>query len=134
MKYLLDTDMCIYLIKRRPESVIRHLAEQPVGDVGVSAVTVAELQYGVARSAQTERNAQALELFLAPLVIAGFDAGAATAYGVVRAALERSGTPIGALDALIAAHALSLGATLVTHNTREFGLIPGLALANWAAG
>ncbi len=132
MKYLLDTDICIYLIKRRPESVMRHLAEQQVGDVGVSAVTVAELQYGVARSAQTERNARALELFLAPLVIAGFDAGAATAYGVVRAALERAGTPIGALDTLIAAHALSLGAALVTNNTREFGRIPGLGVANWA--
>ena len=134
MKYLLDTDICIYLIKRQPESVIGHLAEQQVGDVGVSAVTVAELQYGVARSTQTERNARALELFLAPLVIADFDAGAATAYGAVRAALERAGAPIGALDTLIAAHALSLGATLVTNNTREFGRVPGLVVANWAAG
>lgn len=134
MKYLLDTDICIYLIKRRPESVVRHLAAQQVGDVGVSAVTVAELRYGVARSAQTERNARALELFLAPLVIADFDAGAATAYGAVRAALERAGAPIGALDTLIAAHALSLGATLVTNNTREFDRVPGLSLANWAAG
>ncbi|MBX7254669.1 MAG: type II toxin-antitoxin system VapC family toxin [Candidatus Promineofilum sp.] len=134
MKYLLDTDICIYLIKRRPESVVRHLAAQQVGDVGVSAVTVAELRYGVARSAQTERNARALELFLAPLVIADFDDGAATAYGAVRAALERAGAPIGALDTLIAAHALSLGATLVTNNTREFDRVPGLSLANWAAG
>lgn len=134
MKYLLDTDICIYLIKRRPESVVRHLAAQQVGDVGVSAVTVAELRYGVARSAQTERNARALELFLAPLVIADFDASAATAYGAVRAALERAGAPIGALDTLIAAHALSLGATLVTNNTREFDRVPGLSLANWAAG
>lgn len=134
MKYLLDTDICIYLIKRRPESVVRHLAAQQVGDVGVSAVTVAELRYGVARSAQTERNARALELFLAPLVIADFDAGAATAYGAVRAALERAGAPIGALDTLIAAHALSLGATLVTNNTCEFDRVPGLSLANWAAG
>ena len=134
MKYLLDTDICIYLIKRQPESVVRHLAAQQVGDVGVSAVTVAELRYGVARSAQTERNARALELFLAPLVIADFDDGAATAYGAVRAALERAGAPIGALDTLIAAHALSLGATLVTNNTREFDRVPGLSLANWAAG
>jgi len=93
MKYLLDTDICIYLIKRRPESVVRHLAAQQVGDVGVSAVTVAELRYGVARSAQTERNARALELFLAPLVIADFDAGAATAYGAVRAALDGAVAP-----------------------------------------
>jgi tRNA(fMet)-specific endonuclease VapC len=132
MKYLLDTNICIYLIRQRPASVIREMAQQQVGDVGLSSITVAELQYGVAKSAQVERNRSALEQFLAPLVIVDFDAAAATVYGTIRALLERRGTPIGSLDTLIAAHAVSLGVTLVTNNEREFGRVPRLKLTNWA--
>ncbi len=133
MKYLLDTNICIYLIRQHPASVIREMAKQQIGDVGLSSVTVAELHYGVAKSAQVERNRSALEQFLAPLVIVDFDVAAAAVYGTIRALLERRGTPIGSLDTLIAAHALSLDTTLVTNNEREFGRVPRLKLANWAA-
>jgi tRNA(fMet)-specific endonuclease VapC len=133
MKYLLDTNICIYLIRRRPATVIRELVKHPLGDVGLSSITVAELQYGVAKSAEQERNRLALEQFLVPLAIAEFDAHAAEAYGLIRASLERQGTPIGSLDTLIAAHALSLGVTLVTNNEREFGRVPGLRVENWAS-
>lgn len=132
MKYLLDTDICIYLIRQRPASVIREMAKQQVGDVGLSSITVAELRYGVAKSAQVEHNQLALEQFLAPLLIVDFDVAAAAVYGVIRALLERRGTPIGSLDTLIAAHALSLDAILVTNNEREFGRVPQLKLTNWA--
>ncbi len=132
MKYLLDTNICIYLIRQRPASVIREMARQQVGDVGLSSITVAELHYGVAKSTQVERNQSALEQFLAPLIIVDFDAAAATAYGAVRALLERRGTPIGSLDTLIAAHALSMDVTLVTNNKREFSRVPRLKLTNWA--
>ncbi|MCL4804707.1 MAG: type II toxin-antitoxin system VapC family toxin [Anaerolineae bacterium] len=133
MKYLLDTNICIYLIRQHPASVIREMAKQQIGDVGLSSVTVAELHYGVAKSAHVERNRSALEQFLAPLVIVDFDVAAAAVYGTIRALLERRGTPIGSLDTLIAAHALSLDTTLVTNNEREFGRVPRLKLANWAA-
>lgn len=132
MKFLLDTDICIYLIRRQPVEVIREMSKQPIGDVGVSSVTVAELQFGVAKSAQVDRNRAALEQFLAPLVIADFDPSAAMVYGVIRAYLERQGTPIGSLDTLIAAHALSLDVALVTNNEREFGRVPDLRVMNWA--
>jgi tRNA(fMet)-specific endonuclease VapC len=131
MKYLLDTNICIYLIKQRPESAIRELMKQEIGDVGVSTITVAELFVGAAKSQARERSLAALEQFLAPLVIADFDVSAATLYGGVRVELESKGTPIGSFDTLIAAHALSLHATLVTNNEREFRRVPGLTVVNW---
>ena len=134
MKLLLDTNMCIYLIKRKPPQVLQRFNSCSVGEIGVSSITVAELQYGVERSQRPAQNQRALRQFLIPLVIADFDEQAAEAYGKVRAALEAQGKPIGALDTLIAAHALSLGATLVTNNTREFSRVPDLGLANWAEG
>jgi tRNA(fMet)-specific endonuclease VapC len=109
------------------------LTSHAPGDVGLSAVTLAELRYGVAKSAQRERNSQALDEFLLPLEIADFDEAAAGAYGEVRTTLEKAGTPIGPLDTQIGAHALSLGAALVTHNAREFRRIPGLAVEDWLA-
>lgn len=132
MKYMLDTNICIYLIRQKPERVVRELASQTVGQVGVSTITVAELVHGVYRSQNPERSAAALERFLLPLVIADFDSTAATMYGTIRAALERQGTPIGPFDTLIAAHALSLEVVLVTNNEREFRRVPGLEIANWA--
>lgn len=131
MKYLLDTNICIYLIKQRPLPVLQHFKRHPIHEVGVSSITVAELQYGVEKSQQLERNQEALEVFLLPLTIADFDAAAASHYGAIQAALERQGMPIGALDCLIAAHALSLNVTLITNNEDEFARVPGLRVANW---
>lgn len=131
MRFMLDTDSCIALIKRKPGSVLRRLTALAPGEAGISAVTLAELRYGVAKSAQREKNGQALDEFLLPLEIAEFDEPAAEVYGSVRVGLEKAGTPIGPLDALIGAHALSLGTSLVTHNTREFRRIPGLTVVDW---
>jgi tRNA(fMet)-specific endonuclease VapC len=100
--------------------------------VGVSSITVAELQYGVAKSTRPEQTALALAALLAPLDVLAFDDGAAAVYGAVRAGLERTGTPIGSMDLLIAAHALALGRTVVTNNTREFSRVAGLKVENWA--
>ncbi len=133
MRFMLDTDSCIALIKRKPAKMLDKLTSHVPGDVGLSTVTLAELRYGVAKSAQKEMNAGALDGFLLPLEIADFDETAADVYGEVRAALEKAGTPIGPLDTQIGAHALSLGAVLVTHNTREFLRIPGLAVEDWLA-
>ena len=133
MRYLLDTDICIYLIKGHPPQVLARLRQCPAGDIGISAVTLAELQFGAAKSNHPERNRQALEAFTLPLVVVPFDAAAAMAYGAIRAALVRQGTPIGAMDLLIAAQALSLQLTLVSNNSREFERVPGLQLENWAA-
>ena len=131
MIYLLDTNLCIYLIKRRPPQVLERFRRCAVGDIGLSTVTLAELQYGVAKSLFPAQNQQALDAFTLPLEVVAFDAAAAVAYGPVRAALERQGTPIGALDLLIAAHALSLGVTLVTNNPQEFSRVSGLRVENW---
>jgi len=131
--WLLDTNICIYLIKRKPERVLQRLRALDIATVGVSSITVAELQYGVAKSARPEHNALALAALLAPLDVCAFDDAAAAVYGGVRAELERAGTPIGSMDLLIAAHALALGRTVVTNNTREFGRVTGLTVEDWAA-
>ena len=131
MKYMLDTNICIYLIKQKPPQVLEHFQEHVFGDIGVSVITVAELQYGVKKSQQIKKNNEALEQFLLPLVISEFDYHAATQYANIRAELESKGMPIGALDTLIAAHALSLGVTLVTNNTKELSRVPGIVIANW---
>ena len=131
MRFMLDTNSCIALIKRKPAKILAKIMSHAPGEVGLSAITLAELRYGVAKSAQRERNGQALAEFLLPLEIADFDETAADAYGESRAALEKAGTPIGPLDTQIDAHALSLGVVLVTHNTREFRRIPGLAVQDW---
>lgn len=131
MRLLLDTDICIHLIRHRPEGLLRKLTSLPVGDVGVSTITVAELEYGVWRSSRPEQNAEALTLFLLPLAAVDFDYQAAKAYGRVRAYLESMGTSIGPLDTLIAAQAPGLGATLVTHNIAEFRRVPELRVESW---
>ena len=131
MKYLLDTNICIQIIRQKPAGLLSRLTSLPVGDVGLSAITVAELQVGVRKSRDPGRNAEALTLFLLPLEIAAFDYAAAEAYGRIRAALESAGTPIGPLDTLIAGHAASLDAILVTDNLAEFSRVPGLLIENW---
>jgi tRNA(fMet)-specific endonuclease VapC len=132
MKYMLDTDICIDLIRRKPPALLARIQAAAIGDIGVSSVTVAELSYGAHRSQQPQQNQQALEQFLLPLLIVDFDYAAALVYGQIRADLERRDTPIGSLDTLIAAHALSLGATLVTRNTDEFQRVSQLAVADWS--
>jgi tRNA(fMet)-specific endonuclease VapC len=131
MKYLLDTNICIQIIRQKPGRLLSRLTALPVGDVGLSTITVAELQVGVRKSRDPGRNAEALALFLLPLEIAAFDYAAAEAYGHIRAALESAGTQIGPLDTLIAGHAVSLKATLVTNYVAEFSRVPGLRIENW---
>lgn len=128
---LLDTNICIYIINAKPPEVLARFHRFHLGDIGLSTVVAAELAYGVAKSG-SERNRQALEMFLAPLELMPFDQPAIWAYGELRADLERRGQPIGSLDTMIAAHALSMNAVLVTNNTREFSRIAGLKLENWA--
>jgi tRNA(fMet)-specific endonuclease VapC len=129
--FVLDTNICIYLIKARPPEVLEHLRATPVARMALSAVTVAELMYGVEKSMHPARNREALAALLAPLRVEPFDDRASEVYGRVRAELERQGNPIGALDTMIAAHALALNATLVTNDTREFERVNGLRLTNW---
>ena len=131
MRYMLDTNICIYVIKHKPESVFRKLKKIKPEDVCISSITYAELAYGVEKSAQPERNRLALSMMLSSIEIVAFDDAAAADYGEIRASLEKGGTPIGSLNMLIAAHARSAGCTLVTNNTKEFCRVEGLKLANW---
>ena len=131
MRYMLDTDICIYAINERPAQVLQALRKHHADGLGVSAITASELFYGVARTGSA-RNAGALQQLLAGLEVAEFDASAAEVAGQLRSWLAGLGTPIGPYDSLIAAHAQALGVTLVTNNTREFARVPGLKLANWA--
>ena len=131
MKALLDTNICIYMIKNKPPEVRKHFQRFTPGDIAISSITVAELQYGVEKSAAREKNALALEAFLLPLEIAPFDLNSALVYGKIRANLERQGTPIGGMDMLIAAQAIAQGFTLITHNLKEFQRIPSLQCETW---
>jgi tRNA(fMet)-specific endonuclease VapC len=131
MKLMLDTNICIYIIKQQPATVLKHFLEYQVGDIAISSVTLSELRYGVAKSKHREKNSNALDEFTIPLEVASFDEGAAHVYGDIRANLEKAGTPIGAMDMLIAAHAISLGIPLATNNVREFVRIPTLKIIDW---
>lgn len=131
MKFMLDTNTCIYLIKKKPAEVIGHFKRHKVGDVGISSIVLAELQYGVEKSQHVHSNRVALEEFIAPLEIATFDEAANRTYGKIRSHLEKTGTPIGSMDTLIGAHALSLAVTLVTNNVREFNRINNLKIIDW---
>ena len=129
---LLDTNICIYIINAKPPAVLERFKNYRLGEIGLCSVVTAELSFGVAKSGSV-RNRQALEMFLAPLTLLPFDERAAWAYGDLRAELERRGTPVGSLDTMIAAHALSLQGTLITNNSREFAKVPGLQVDNWVA-
>ena len=131
MRYMLDTNICIYIIKHKPESVYTKLKKIQPEDVCISSITYSEFAYGVAKSEQTDRNRLALTLMLSNIDIEAFDAVAAEEYGDIRARLEKAGTPIGSLDMLIAAHAKALGCTLVTINGKEFSRVEGLRVENW---
>ena len=134
MIVMLDTNICIYLIKKKTPEVLGKFDQYSVGDIGLSSITVAELQYGVQKSKFQEQNQAALQQFLTPLVVADFDEAAALTYGKIRAELESRGRPIGALDLLIAAHALSLGVELVTKDMKGFSEVPALRVDNWVDG
>ena len=134
MKVMLDTNTCIAIIRQKPPQALKRFSAYRVGDIGISWVTLAELEFGVAKSQHQENNQTALDEFVLPLEIASFDRETARVYGRVRAMLEKKGTPIGSLDLMIGAHALSLGVKLATNNTKEFSRIKGLTVVDWLDG
>lgn len=131
MNYLLDTNICIYLIKRKPPEVLQRFRQLQPGSVFISSVTTSELYYGAQKSQRVQTNLEALNNFLLPFRIVDYDESASFLYGELRADLEKRGQPIGPLDMMIAAHALSLDMPLVTNNTKEFERVKGLKLENW---
>ena len=132
MRYILDTNICIYIIKNKPKKVIIELKRHKPSEICVSAITYAELTYGVEKSMAVEKNRLALALLFSNIEVLNFDIKAAIHYGKIRAYLEKQGTPIGPLDMMIASHAMSLGYTVVTNNIKEFERVPDLKLENWA--
>jgi len=131
MRYMLDTNMCIYIIKRHPDKVLKKFITLPIGDVCISSVTLAELMYGVHKSQHQKKNKTALNEFLSPLDIMPFDEEVTDHYGRIRTYLENKGIPIGPLDTMIAAHAQCLELTLVTNNQKEFTRVPNLIVEDW---
>ena len=131
MKYMLDTNISMYAIKKKPEGVLERLRSELDSGICISSVTLAELRFGVEKSLYPERNTVALSQFLVPLNVLPFDDTAAVEYGRICAFLQRKGTPIGTMDMLIAAHAKTVGIPLVTNNTKEFERVPDLLLENW---
>lgn len=131
MKYMLDTNVCIATIKECPEEVKEKLLKIQVGEIGISSIVVAELWYGIRLSGMRKHNEVALNEFLEYVIVLDWPEEAAPEYGRIRAQLKKKGTPIGANDLLIAAHALALDAVLVTDNIREFRRIQNLKIENW---
>jgi len=129
---MLDTNICIYYIKKKPPHVMEKVHQSMLDGVCISAITLAELEYGVAKSAYPERNVEELARFLSVFDVIFFNDEAAAMYGILRADLQRKGTPIGPMDTLLAAHAKAARLTLVTNNTQEFERVGGLVLENWA--
>ena len=132
MRYLLDTNICIYIIKKSPAHILEKLTSTQVGDAGISSITLSELEYRVAKSNRPQQNREALSAFLTPFEILSYDQSAAIHYGAIRSYLEKKGILIGPMDRLIAAHALSLSLIMVTNNVREFKRVPNLRLENWS--
>ena len=131
MRYLLDTNICIYLIKNHPPQVLESFQQHSLADVAISSITVYELEYGVAKSQQQRKSEQALTNFLAPVTIMNVDKNVARQAAGIRADLERKGSPLGPNDLLIAGQALAQDLILVTNNLREFERIQGLTIENW---
>lgn len=132
-RFMLDTDICVDLLRGQATELLKRLRQFEIDEIAISAITLAELQYGVERSSHPAKHKLLLAQFCAPLCILPFDPLAAETYGRVRGEVERVGTPIGPLDTLIASHALSQNLTLVTHNEREFSRVAGLKVENWPA-
>ena len=131
-RYMLDTDMCSYIIKEHPESVRQRFQTLAMEQLCVSVVTYAELIYGVERSSSKRVNRPIIEDFVRHLDVMDWDTEAADQYGVIRAELEAAGTPIGAMDMMIAAHAKSIKAVLVTNNQKHFTKVKGMKVDNWS--
>ncbi len=131
MKYLIDTNICIYIMNRRPVEVIGRFYRFEAGEIGISSITVSELRYGVEKSVHIQKNRQRLSDFLLPFEVLDYDEASADSYGKIRAALEKRGKTIGPLDMLIAAQALSRNLILVTNNETEFRRVAGLRVENW---
>jgi len=131
MNYLLDTNICVILIRKKSPLVLERLLQHSFTEIGVSTLTIAELQYGVAKSSDPVQNQEALDEFLIPFTFLAFDELSTVAYGKIRTRLEAQGTPIGAIDFLLAAQALSNQLTFVTNNVREFARVPGLRIEDW---
>lgn len=131
MKYLLDTNICVYIIKERPRQVLDRFRIQNVGEIAISTITIAELEYGASKSQMPSKNREGLTKFLMPLEVVDFDVADALEYGIIRSDLEQKGQIIGSMDMLIAAQAIAKGLTLVTNNLREFQRVRGLVLENW---
>lgn len=131
MRFMLDTNICIYIIKQKPPSVIERFYQTEISEISISSITLSELFYGVSKSSKPEQNQFALTQFIAPLDILSYDDEAAQYYGELRVHLEKQGRPIGSLDMLIAAHALSAKCILVTNNEKEFTHVPKLKIVNW---
>jgi tRNA(fMet)-specific endonuclease VapC len=132
VRFLLDTNICVFLIRKKLTRLLQIMRQQGIGEIGISTVTLAELRFGADKSAAPIKNHATLNSFLVPLEIATFDEFAAAEYGRVRSELESAGTPIGALDTLIAAHARQLNLTLVTNNVREFARVGRLVVEDWS--
>jgi tRNA(fMet)-specific endonuclease VapC len=131
MKYLLDTNTCIYVINKKSQAIVERIRKKKPEDVAVSSITLAELEYGVSRSQYPDRNRVALLQFLFPFMIVDFDQMAAQEYGTIRTKLESIGKPIGPMDMLIAAQAKALNLIVVTNNEKEFKRVEGLRIENW---
>lgn len=131
MRYMLDTNICIYIAKHRPPEVLAHFQKHAPGDVGKSVVTYGELAFGAQKSNRSEAALKSLDSLTETVPVLGLDVGVGDQYGRLRSALERRGQPIGNNDLWIASHSIQLGLTLVTNNEREFSRIPDLAIENW---
>lgn len=131
MTYMLDTNICVYVIKHKPEQVFQRMQENLQKGLCISAVTLAELEHGIEKSSYPEKNRAALTRFLAIIKVLPFDETAANEYGKVCAGLQRRGTPIGTMDMLIAEHAIAADCIIVANHIREFERVPGLTIENW---
>ena len=132
MRYMLDTCICSYILKKRPQSVKTRFEDIEPDALCISAVTLAELYYGAARHPKGDAIRKEIDDFAARLSVVAWDEAAADHYGTIRTALEKKGTPIGAMDMLIAAHARSIRAVLVTNDLRHFTKVPGLKVEDWS--
>lgn len=132
MKYLLDTDICIYIINKRPAKVIERLRKFEPGNLGISVITLSELQKGVSKSLHKKKNQDVLDHFISVFTVLSYEPSDAKAYGEIVANLEEKGQIIGGNDLFIAAHALSRKLTLVTNNEKEFNRVQRLKIENWA--
>ena len=132
MIYLLDTNICIYIINKKPPAVVKRIQSKQLEQIAISSITLSELEYGIVRSRYPDRNRIALLEFLIPFMILDFDQMASVVYGWIRSFLESKGKPIGPMDLLLAAQAKSRNMILVTNNEKEFNRIDGLQTENWA--